>query len=187
MKFDTTRRIAEVNDFELKDNRDYSWVLDYAKFRLSHSASSVKSAEEKAGGLLKLVLTVAVGAWVVFLFLVRELNAVPKDSLNYWEIAGFVSLGCSGFCALAAPFPLERLSLFREIIATNFVNEKEESSKKPVGRFSLSLMMCSDYWERVTTAKSLWIAAGFSILVGAVALFTLGFSLLCLSQTKLPS
>lgn len=187
MKFDLAQRIAEANTFELKDDRDYAWILDYAKYRLSQSASNVKSAEQKAGDLLKLILTAAGGAWLVFLFLVKEVNLLPKDCLNYWEIVGFIVLACSAFCALAALFPLRRLSLIRERAAINFVNEKEPLSKKPVGRFSLSLMICSDFCEKVATAKSYWIAAGLTFLAVAVALIILGFSLLCLSQTGAPN
>jgi len=175
-KEEREKLVADISAIPLYGDKDYGWVWEYARFRFATSASNVRTAEEKAGWLLKLVLSAIAAAWVLFLYLVTQLSLKPSDVLNHWIFLGGAFTASAAASALVGLVPKKRLALFREAVAVRFVNEAQaENAKEPMGRFALGLMKCSDRCDRYTVWKSYCVLLGLVLLAIAISLFTVGF------------
>jgi hypothetical protein len=167
--------IGSINSIQILDDRDYGWLWEYSQFRFSHSSAGIKAAEDKGASLLKFSLSLAGAAWISFTYLVHQLDLIPHVALNCWLITGGVLLLGGFICAVCTLIPSKRLEPFREKAAVRFINENDKGSSKPLGRFALGLMLCSDYSESATTRISYLVIAGTVLLLLAISLFIVGF------------
>jgi hypothetical protein len=167
--------IESINSIQILEGRDYGWLWEYSRFRFSHSSAGIKAAEDKGATLLKFTLSLAGAVWIVFTYLVHQLDLIPHVALNCWLIMGAVLLLCGFICAVCTLIPSKRLEPIREKAAVRFINENDKGSSKPLGRFALGLMLCSDYAESATTHISYLVIAGTVLLLLAFSLFIVGF------------
>jgi hypothetical protein len=167
--------IESVNAIEVSEGKDYGWLWEYSKFRFSQSSSSVKAAEDKAASLLKFTLSLSGALWLVFTYLLREFKPAPEVAFNPWLISGLLLLFGAFACSVFALIPTKRLRPFREQIAMRFIRDNEKDSSRPLGRFALGLMMCSDFHDRAITRTSYLVIWGTGMLMLAICTFIVGF------------
>jgi hypothetical protein len=167
------RLIKSINAIQVSGDKDYGWLWEYSKFRFSHSISGVKAAEDKATSLLKFTLSLAGVIWLAFTYFMRAGQQTQIAVTPSWLIAGALLLGAF-ICAVIALVPSKRLRPFREEVAMRFISENEKDSPKPLGRFALGLMLCSDYSEGEIKRTSSLVLAGTVFLMLAISLFIFG-------------
>jgi hypothetical protein len=164
--------VDSINLIEVQQDKDYTWLWEYSKFRYSQSTSAVKSAEDKAASLLKFTLSLAGALWLVFTYISRE--SQPDITSNWWLIAGLLSLVVAFACSVLALLPKKRLRPFREQTAMRFIRD---TTKVHQGRrFVLGMMMCSDFSDKAITRTSYLVVGGTALTIVAIALFIFGFS-----------
>lgn len=170
-----SKLIGSVNAIEVPKDKDYGWLWEYSRFRFSQSASSVKAAEEKAASLLTFTLSLAGALWLVFTYLIREFRPTLEVAFNWRLIIGLLLLFGAFACSVIALIPTKRLRPLRESTAMRFIRDNEKDSSRPLGRFALGLMMCSDLSDAAITRTSYLVIAGTGLLMLAICMFIVGF------------
>jgi hypothetical protein len=166
---------AKMEEFKPLPNRSYTWVWEYAKFRLDWSLEKTRYIEEKGNGLLKLVLVIVGAMWVVFGGIVKSGEHVAPDTFALLS-AGLFFLALGGYCALKASKPAEHIYPQSEDEAIDYASFYETETMA-LAKFSLQLGDSAEQERFLTSEKGHYVVRGLRWTLLGVAFFTL--ALLC--------
>src|ERR1039458_8078 len=76
-----TTHYGNADNFEPKSGQDYSWVLDYAKFRFQWAGERVRYIESKCLEILKLLMALGAGIGAALAFFLGRGTAFNPPSL----------------------------------------------------------------------------------------------------------
>jgi len=184
MHREVENKAKEINEIPILDNRNYSWVWEYAQFRFNQSMSDMSKAQEKASGLLKLVIYGFTAFWALFVYFFKEGKVPLMVAFNHRIVLGLVGLCLSAGLCIYCLLPVRKLLLYGEEVAIRFINQSPENSPQAQGRFGLGLKLCSDFQERAATRKFQYVFVGFILLTVSLGLLFSGFySWMLLTQT----
>jgi hypothetical protein len=171
----------EINSIQIRSDRDYGWVWEYAQFRFNQSISDLRRTEDKASTLIKYVISVFGLFWVLFVYFGKGGSLTLENTFNYRIVFGLVCLLLSAAFATYCLLPVRTILPHGEEVAIRFINENPEASHRPQGRFGLGLKLCSDFQEQAATRKSWCVLMGFVFLAASLGLLFSGFYLWLLS------
>jgi hypothetical protein len=164
-----------INSFEPLPDKNYSWLLEYSKFRLDWVFEKTRYVEDKSQSLLKLVLAISAASWAVFSILLKVGQPLTPGSVVF-SVAALVCLVISGYYSLQAGSPVNHVYPRGEDKAIEYMKfyESEEAAK---GRLALLLGDSSEQERLVQIEKGALVNRGAVFAFSAVISFSV--SLLC--------
>jgi len=170
------KRITEewyqtINDYNPIDGVNYSWILDYAKFRLEWVLEKTRYVEEKSQALLRLVLVVSAGSWAVFSVILGTQKSVSV-SAAFFTVAALACLLISAYFTIQAAAPVGHIYPRGEDKAILYANfyKNDEAAK---GRFALLLGDSSEQERLLTIEKGGQVNRGIVFVFAAAISFSL--------------
>jgi hypothetical protein len=160
-----------IKRFEPIEGAQYSWIWDYAKYRLEWAFEKTRYVEEKSLSLLKLVLAISAGSWAVFTFLATKNLSMGVWSKNFAYLA-ICCLAASGVFCLMAAWPSEHVYPQSEDKAIECANlyKRDDAAR---ASFALIIGDSSEQERLVTAKKAKLVNIGAGFVLVAVIAFTL--------------
>jgi hypothetical protein len=160
-----------INSFEPAEGADYSWIWDYARYRLEWAFEKTRYVEEKSQSLLKLVLAISAGSWVVFSALLTTSRPMSLCSAIF-AIFALVCLMVSGYFCLQAASPSDHVYPRGEDKAIQYAS-LYKSADAAKGRFALAIGDSSEQERFLTYEKGILVKRGAILAFVAVIMFSL--------------
>ena|ERR1700680_1536702 len=110
-------------------------------------------AQEKASGLLKLVMGGFAAFWALFVNFFKGSSVPLALAFNHRILLGLGGLVLSAGLCIYCLLPVRKLLLYGEDVAIRFINQTPEISPQAQTRFGLGLKLCSDFSRTGSYAK----------------------------------
>jgi len=160
-----------INKYTPINGIAYTWIFDYAKFRLEWAVEKTRYVEEKGQALLRLVLVISAAAWAVFSAIIATQKSITCGA-TVFSLAALLCLLISAYFTIQAVSPVDHVYPRGEDKAIGYANFYKDSEAAK-GRLALLLGDSSEQERLLTIEKAAQINHGVVFALAAVIAFSL--------------